>query len=382
MSKCIYVITQSIFSERDKERFGVNYFLSMGYKVVVLDLTLYLYPELSVTHESYKNESNFSVFRCENFKSIKKTLRSNGSGIAFLFVHDTYKIIRVKKLLCANRVRYGRVESGFLPSPSLSKLSIKDRVVSGIKRRGLLGFIGILFDRIYTRYNFTQSNDFLITSNKSKSNYSKDIPLIEINSFDYDEYLASKNKKNLSDRPCVVYIDQNLFDCKDYIRTNVDLKLDRTKFFSELNVFFKMIESIFDCEIVIAAHPKCDIDKAKGDYFGRKVCINKTALLIRDSLFVINYYSTAISFAVLNRKPIIFLSNDDIDKTEIHQCIDMFAQAFHRPIINMSKKISRDDLMIDEVQYSDYESMYVKSFDTDLTTWEIVFSKFKALGFL
>ena len=42
----IYIVTSSYFNDRDKERFGVNFFIEKGLKVVILDVQDYTNPEL------------------------------------------------------------------------------------------------------------------------------------------------------------------------------------------------------------------------------------------------------------------------------------------------------------------------------------------------
>ena len=73
------------------------------------------------------------------------------------------------------------------------------------------------------------------------------------------------------------------------------------------------VEKEFDVKVEIAGHPKTDHDEFPS-YFGRrKTVYGKTWKMIRDSKFIINRNSTAINFAVIYNKPIIFHTSSEIE---------------------------------------------------------------------
>lgn len=73
------------------------------------------------------------------------------------------------------------------------------------------------------------------------------------------------------------------------------------------------IEKKYGCEVVIAAHPS-SLKYEERDFFcGRKVYYNRTAELISHSMGAITCNSTAISFPVIDKKPILIYTSNDIE---------------------------------------------------------------------
>ena len=389
MGQCVYIVTQSFFNERDKERFGVNYILSKGHQVVVIDITKYLYKKLTVSNEKYKTEHNLKVCQCKNIHSIKDFIRKEGSGVAFLYLNESYKSIRVKKILRLNQIKYGSVQSGFIPAAVHDRTQTRNiitRIGLGIKKYGLFRLIDIVIDRLYINIFDLEADDFLFTTNKAISSnlLGENIPnkITVINSRDYDVYLNCKNKPGLKSGKYVVFIDQDLFGCKDFLRNGIDLGLDKATYFEELNTFFRFVEETYNCDVVIAAHPKSNINEISNEYCGRPVFINETALLIRDCGFVINYYSTAISFAVLNKKPIVFISSEELKNTVVQEHVLAFSKSLGNSITYIPSNNLMNDLQVKSERYTDYENRYVKSIDTNLSSWEFIYDDLKECNFL
>ncbi len=375
MDKCIYVITQSFFNNRDKERFGINYFLSKKYKVIVIDATMYLQKTLKITHEHYSKENNLIVHSCKNIDSIKNILGKREAKSAILYIGPSYKSTKIKKILRKNKVSNGLVQTGFIPFPQ-SNQSLSGRVIFAIKRHGFLRFIINFWDKLMLKIFDDSNYDFIITSNlRLSSNNHKKVTshnIIPTNSFDYDIYLNIKDKPKLRTGRHAVFIDQNMSDCKDFLRFGINLNLDETIYYKELNTYFDFIEKTHDCVVVIAAHPKSDINRMHKQYPGKEVLINTTALIIRDSILVINHYSTAISFAVLYRKPITFISSNTLKNTIVEAYIAAFSKSLGMDMTNISHTLIAESLSTDCSLYLNYENKYIKPINTNTPSWELI----------
>ena len=82
--------------------------------------------------------------------------------------------------------------------------------------------------------------------------------------------------------------------------------------YPSLRSFFKYLEKISKKEVIIAPHPKTKI-RNKSSLFGyRKVISNKTQELIKNADYVLTRNSTAITFALVYKKPIILIYTDEI----------------------------------------------------------------------
>jgi len=188
---------------------------------------------------------------------------------------------------------------------------------------------------------------------------------IAVNLCDYDNYLLAQEKQNiLPDTRFAVFLDINLAFQSDIKVIGWDY-VDAPRYGNSLNRFFRMVEESFGVEVVIAAHPKANYDP---DYFeGRKIMKGVTPELVRDSEFVISHHSTSISYAVLNRKPLLFIYTDDMKKVyaeTIVAYIHDFAEYLGQPVYNSDTVTSARQIAItdpDPERYDLYKYNYLTS---------------------
>ena len=63
---------------------------------------------------------------------------------------------------------------------------------------------------------------------------------------------------------------------------------------------------------------------------GRELLQGETARLVNDSSLVIAHYSYAVNFAVLYRKPLIFLTTDELKASFRRPAIEAISSHFHK----------------------------------------------------
>lgn len=141
------------------------------------------------------------------------------------------------------------------------------------------------------------------------------------NSWDFSNILSKKDILNKLKRD----MEKNvvLLDGAGPKFFSDDRKLFKKTFFTKeiwypaLVSFFEKIEKKTNSKVVIAGHPKTLI-ATKSPLFGyRSVFYRKTLELVLNSKFVITRQSTSISYAVVFKKPIIFIYNEQLKKDEI-----------------------------------------------------------------
>ena len=137
---------------------------------------------------------------------------------------------------------------------------------------------------------------------------------INFNSYDYSNFLTFKNKKNRIKKKYAIYLDGGgPYFSGDRLLNNTKLEVcDFDNYYGSLNFFFKKLENYLNINIFIIPHPKFKSQKNKSlnPYFDNKRVINDVNVLPKLSsncLFFINYKSTAQSFAIAARKPIILI---------------------------------------------------------------------------
>ena len=145
--------------------------------------------------------------------------------------------------------------------------------------------------------------------------------------------------------------------------------------YPKLTRFFEILESKTGVSIEIAGHYKSTHPEI-APYFGnRRVHYGKTRDLVLNSEFVITRASTAISYAIIFRKPIIFIYSNQLKE-------DYFAMKDIRGMAAMlgSKPVNIDDLSvdmesllkIDEKLYRNYEKICLTSNNSQRPNAQII----------
>jgi len=122
--------------------------------------------------------------------------------------------------------------------------------------------------------------------------------------------------------------------------------------------FFNDIESRFNLIVEVAAHYKSE-HEPYSQYFGgnRLVKYNDTYNMVKDSKFVITINSTAISYAVIYNKPILFIySNELLKETNTMNYINELSNYLGTKPINLDNLPSNisEYLNIDNEKYIRY----------------------------
>lgn len=193
-------------------------------------------------------------------------------------------------------------------------------------------------------------------------------PLL-VNSFDYDRYKYNNLNITCSAEKNAVFIDQ-------YYPFHPDMTIMGTShipsepYYRQLNATFNIIEKELGVKVLIAAHPKSLKYKDKNFFNGRKVYMGMTADLIKNASYVIIHDSTALSFAIMNYKPVIALTSSLIKKyypENYNNCVNLSEQ-FGFTLINMDnietiKSFLQHNLNLLEEQINKYNS-YIYNYCT------------------
>ncbi len=152
--------------------------------------------------------------------------------------------------------------------------------------------------------------DLVFTAGKlTRDSFNDQGKVVDINYQDYDLYMISKNKTNrIVEAEYCVFLDDGCVH-----NPNVELlkmeELDPVNFYNALNSLFDAIEKKCKLKVVVAAHP--GIGYERNTFGTREIFEERTCDLVKDSKFVIAQSSTATSFAVLFKKPVVFIYTDE-----------------------------------------------------------------------
>ena len=377
-------IIETPLSKRDEERFGLN-IISTKFQIIIIDLSiirlkrrrlLYCYKDLDDLRNKYKYyevRNSYQLLSIMNDQIEYFVDYSSGeyftSIIALLIIK-----YRNKKVIFTTH--------GISPihSTSLSKELKKRLLFKSISN------IRYLIDRIY-KYPFKFINTLnvnilgvsclkVLKDNLIKRNIINSSTKIVFNhSFDYDLYLKHRNEIKISDE----YI---LFLCQDYTN-HPDLKIqgrkqiDKKRYYNDLKKFFSELENLFNKKILISVHPRSNLKHNKL-YWGKfNFSYEKSLFLSAKASIVLTHHSTAVSFPIIYKKPIIFFTSNLINNNFVEPVrIKKMAISLNKKVINLDDYNTDSILsssLVNNYDYDQYISNYVKHPNSkDINSWELM----------
>jgi hypothetical protein len=351
---------------------GINY---NNYEIVYWNLLPLINKSLcketlkKIRKKNYININTFSILRKEIKLLPNKLFYWNTCGYFFLSsIIDRYlSFIGGKKI---------NIESG--SQPDFSK-DIKKNYIHYLKihyKKNKYWLLNKIKSKIFTTIkNFISkkiiiptTNIYFATNEKTFSYYKKisngkqvfKIDACEMVNFKEFKKIKNKNKKS------IVFIDQELenpFDQRlNYGSAGSIYK--KEDYWSKLNILFdKISKSLNNFKVNIAAHPRREKNNLPSK---RKFAFSKTLQLISESKLVLGHHSLALHYAILCRKPILFIySSKQIRIGEII-IIKGIAKAIGSMTLDFAnidkKKIKlnlKKILKINIRKYKNYEKNYI-----------------------
>ena len=238
-----------------------------------------------------------------------------------------------------------------------------------------ISFINFILKKIskyiYPKYIFVNSKqDFSI--NKKNWENSK---ILRLHSWDGSKSINFKNKKKIKNKKMATYLSAfSINSASDSANYNTSRTENSKKILKSVNKFFIKLEKNFNFKIKIAKHPREEDNFNSPIYKNKKRFASKylTNELIYASNLVITTMSTAISFAVLYKKPILFvITNEHYKNVSLIQYTKSVSDHFKSDLINID--LNKNFLI--NLRLSNFTLNKYKSFKKDY----LVYGKFKNL---
>ncbi|MEO8033631.1 MAG: hypothetical protein ABI837_04315, partial [Acidobacteriota bacterium] len=137
------------------------------------------------------------------------------------------------------------------------------------------------------------------------------------------------------------------------------------------------VEAEGGVRVVIAAHPRADYADRSHIFGDREIVRGETAALVRDADLVLAHCSTAVNFAALERKPVLFLTSDSLERHVIHgSAVPVVAGLFSKTPVNIDHVGQvdwQDERTVDGQAYDSYIAKYIKAKGTpERLCWDLV----------
>ncbi len=390
-SKKIIFMVSSPFYLTDYDRFGIEKFLNKGYEVEICNICPIIYPEFF----SKSNRTDIYSGKLEKifFKKQKLIdyLNINKKNLFILKIHYNVYTHFIFKLITDLNISYLFSIINIVPSNIESTKTINYKKFLNFKNINQIFFNKVLGSMKKIFQKIKAPNYLIVGGLKSlqspqASIIDKSTKLIWTHTYDFDKYLYSCKKKDddridFIKKKFAVFIDAPSPLIKhDALIPGISSPLTSDIYFPRLCNFFDEIEKNLNMKVIIASHPKSNHLDTPEYYGGRRVYKNMTVDLIKKSKLVINRNSTAINFAILFSKPIMFhTSNQILSHAVMSKQINSMARLLKKTPINIDvlENINwNNQLKINKDLYKNYYNQYIKNPKSKyLYLWDIVISE-------
>ena len=230
---------------------------------------------------------------------------------------------------------------------------------------------------------FMLDTNFILVSGPKNIDYiekikSKNTKILKINNWDYSLSLRNNNYFTNKKDYAIFVADPgpgNISDWEYFASKNAETE---SIYYPLINNFFDYIEKNFNLEVIIASHP---VSTKDNQYFkNRKVISGQLNNLVKNSSFLMTKYSSAFSYGVIYKKPMIFFYTNELKKFPSHiSIVKNIASTLGTEAININNTYSVDYLnsilKINDDLYNKFLDDYLVS-EKNISNYKIIINNF------
>jgi hypothetical protein len=393
----IYLIEQPL-DERNYDRFGIQTWIDRGWRVEVWDLTPLSHPRVWREHRGQQptvpSRIFASYFPLTSEQELRRRKNSGGRfGYYVDFCGDSRQSARVRAALAQRGLRRLICSTGTIPRPTAASQGAWQARLRKVRAGGLANSLRVASRLLASKLGrFGKQGEYVtIVSGESSMTAVERTghrQVIRAHNLDYDIFLQMRltemSPVERSGDDYLVFVDQDYCFHVEYVYQRVAQRLEPRRYFPILSAGLRQIGAALGTGVRVAAHPRATYDRRpQTEHFGSiPIEFGRTAELIMNSRAVICHDSTAVQFAVLFRKPVIFVTTDELnalflDNSFKRDSIEAFASELGKSVINLSGDLGHVDwtreLTVDETKYAAYRHRYIKMDGSpQLPYWTIV----------
>lgn len=373
MNKTVCFIIDTPILESYKSYYVLDAFKEKGYRIELIDVSPFL------NKEAYKkvkmglmNYEENHIHLCKNYKEVFEVLNTLSEN-AYVFDSTGWNLSHypIYRYLCKCNIKYGYMilNSCYEVVAQASGIKRIKEFVKNISFKRLMNAIFVrlpksMFPNLACSYVINNSPDE-IENYKKRFYCDKKTKFLVVHSNLYEEALSHKDEARIVKKNYCVWLDT-------YFPYHPDLEgrqgITPEDYYGALRRFFIWIRKNYNLEVVVAAHPRSNYELHSDAYEGFQVIKFNTCLLVRDAEFVLSDISSSFLYAIVYKKPIVFLSQNFI-KREFpfqYRMINMFANEIGKKPINIDEMDYEDKhfmdhkLTINEALYQKSAESYIK----------------------
>jgi len=354
---CIAILLGAPLNAQNLERVGIPY-LSPHADIVVFDCKPWLgRSETGLQHEAASWDA---VEFVDSPATLEQALRRHRPDYALDFIGLGTLTPLLQRLLAVVGTRFVVQKSGTLPQPSL-----RSRIVWKLRARlarvpatagsppinpvpaaskasppaaGLLARLVQRLTAIFRlRLDLLAPDLALLAGSASLNHFTRRAQhILWVGSQDY--HICRLQQAGVQDGLPIgayaVFIDDNMPYASDWSLLGLPAPVTPEPYYRAMRRMLEQVEVKWGMPVVIAAHPSSRHDERVQQGFGGRVLYHgRTAELVRGAQAVLLHGSTAVSFAVLGNRPLLFLTSGELQRSAYGLHIaTMAAELGHAPL--------------------------------------------------
>ena len=380
MRRIIYISSARLTDKVSRDSY-IDYCLEKGASVEYWDI-------VSLVREAHEEQGALAPSYLRRIKSYKEfesllCLPENEGAIYVILISYVYRFRKPFRLLSKYNCKMANFSRGAMPRPLGRGIAYR---LLGEPARFARTVAGIVFGIICRKLNWVKRYDIAFVAGQALMSINQyAVKVVQCNHFDYELYRrASAISEHLTEGKYAVFLDANAPYHSD--RDIMGLKpLNPDVYFKSLNRLFCMIEKSLGLKVVIAGNPRsrygCEV------YENREFHRLRTADLVKDAEFVILHQSTALNYAVLNLKPVLFIYTDEMMrmyKIPVIREMEALASYLNATIYNADQITDSSQIIVkmpDLERYDSYKYSYITSPESEsLSSAEIFWREIDLSG--
>ena len=360
--KKIIILTECFFIKKESNRIGINH-IKKFFEVDIIDLTYYFNKKFYLTKQIHF-EDKFSDNKIKKIKKIKQFYKyiKNSTNIILAIDHLGLndKSNRLRDFLSSAGIKILRLYPAEIPEKVFYR-NTKRLITKGQFIKIYLKVLSY-FQNYLKRKNFKKNVDINLISGLASEKKSSGKKLY-CHSWDYEDYLNNLIIKKLIKKPYAVFLDEMMPDAPDYFLLKHIKPISYVPYWKKMNGVLEEIRKKLKLDIIVALHPK-NPSKNSNKYLKNFICKkNITINLVRNSKFVLLHTSTAVSFAILYKKPLVYINSEKYGFQTNR--IKNFCEITSGTLLNVEEDIGsqinkKSFYKIDKRKYEDYIKKYIK----------------------
>lgn len=309
----VIVLDHEPFNDRKREHYFIDNFIHEGIEIEYWNLSNVLKYNKGYFDIKRYSESDF-VKNFHSFSDVFAELESLNNLNTILIIEVLFHFTSRKLFKRIGDLNLKWVRINYYHNPT-NYLNPQKKISEKLKGLNFYTAFNTLLLYFQNNKLISRPSAYFLTGREQLDSQIKTYSLDYFDVVKYNEFRCRSNLEQ-SLKPLnnyIVFLDIMFPHHPDFLRSRVKT-VSSEIYFKKMRNFFDEIEEVTGKKVIIAAHPKSDYNL---EYGNRGVFKNKTLELIYNSDLVLTHGSLSICFALLAKKPMVYLYFDEMFTSSI-----------------------------------------------------------------